>query len=132
VADFIQVIVATSADKSGSTIYGNIAATVIVQVDRTSPYAPDPGHPGFGTIVSVIADGAAPFPAAQPAAPATQAADAVTKTAVTASAPGTTLRAVTAGTHPQLFLYTPEMNLLAETELTTSAQLADLKQVHLV
>jgi len=94
-ADFIQVIVATSTDKSGSTIYGNIAATVVVQVDRTSPYAPDPGHPGFGTIVAA-------------------------KTAVKASAPGTTLRAVTAGTR-QFFLYTPEMNLLAETELTTSA-----------
>jgi len=120
VADFIQVIGATSANKSGSTIYGNIAATVVVQVDRTSPYAPDPGHPGFGTIVAVIADGASLFPAAQTAAPAVPAVDTATKTSVTASAPGTTLRAVTAGTR-QFFLYTPEMNLLADTELTTSA-----------
>ncbi|HEX3528051.1 MAG TPA: carboxypeptidase regulatory-like domain-containing protein [Thermoanaerobaculia bacterium] len=117
-ADFIQVIVATSADKSGSTIYGNIAATVVVQVDRTSPYAPDPGHPGFGTIVSVIADGAALFPAVQTAA--VRATDSVTDTAAATSVQSPQLRAVTAGTR-QFFLYTPEMNLLAETELTTSA-----------
>jgi len=116
VADFIQVIVATSIDKSGSTIYGNITATVVVQVDRTSPYAPDPGHPGLGTIVAVIDDGAALFPAAQTAAVRSTAPVANTSAASQASP---TLRAVAAGTR-QFFLYTPEMNLLAETELTTT------------
>jgi RHS repeat-associated protein len=111
IADFIEVIVATSENKSGSTIYGNIAATVVVQVDRTTSYAPDPGHPGFGTIVAVIEDGRGLFPATQTAS---------VSPAATASTESTTLRAVSLGTR-QFFLYTPEMNLLAETELSTSA-----------
>src|SRR5207253_1504161 len=110
VADFIQVIVTTSADKSGSTVYGNIAATVVVQVDRNVPYAPDPGHPGFGTIVAVIDDGASLFPLLRTA---------TAKTAAAAPAQDLPSKAIAAGTR-QFFLYTPEMNLLAETDLTTA------------
>jgi hypothetical protein len=32
--------------KNGSTIYGNIGATVVLQVDTSSAYGPDLGHPG--------------------------------------------------------------------------------------
>jgi len=114
VADFIQVIVSTSAALSGATVYGNIAATVVVQVDRTVPYAPDPGHPGFGTIVAVIDAGASLFPPSRTAAFTTTA-----KTAAAAPAQDLTTKSIAAGTR-QFFLYTPEMNLLAETDLTTA------------
>jgi RHS repeat-associated protein len=110
--DFIQVIVTTSVNKSGSTIYGNIASTVVVQVDRTSPYAPDPGHPGYGTIVAVIEDGGGLFPqtaTAAPSAPATQ------------DLSASIGRAVAAGTH-RYSLYSPELHLIAETELTTGTR----------
>ena len=50
----------------GSTIYGNIAALVVVQVDPSSPYGSDPGHPGLGTVAAVIHDGAGLFPQAAP------------------------------------------------------------------
>ncbi|HEX3527742.1 MAG TPA: carboxypeptidase regulatory-like domain-containing protein [Thermoanaerobaculia bacterium] len=117
VADYIQVIVATSIAKSGSTIYGNIASTVVVQVDRSSPYGPDPGHPGFGTIVAVIDDGAGLFPAA-----------AALRIAITASAdPGkpsakalSPAAAALATGSKRNSLYSPEMHLLAESELTTN------------
>ncbi len=58
---YIQVIVSTSIAKSGSTIYGNIAATVVLQVDTSSAYGPDPGHPGYGTVIAVLEDGAEIF-----------------------------------------------------------------------
>ena len=48
----ITVIVASSITKSGSTIAGSIPELVIVQTDLG--YAPDPGHPGTGTVTSVI------------------------------------------------------------------------------
>jgi hypothetical protein len=48
----IEVIVSTTIVKSGSNIFGNISQCAIVQVDQSVGYAPDPGHPGFGTIVS--------------------------------------------------------------------------------
>ncbi|HZF07956.1 MAG TPA: carboxypeptidase regulatory-like domain-containing protein [Thermoanaerobaculia bacterium] len=128
-ADFIQVIVATSANKSGSTVYGNIAATVVVEVDRTVPYSPNPGHPGFGTIVAVIDDGAGLFPATRAAAAIPKSAvpaaglavtAPVAKTAAATTVQSTSLPAVSAGTH-QFYFYTPELNLLAETELSTNA-----------
>jgi RHS repeat-associated protein len=117
IGTYIGAIVSTSLAKSGSTIYGNIAATVVLQVDPSSPYGPDPGHPGYGTIVAVIEDGAGLFPktARKPAVLA----------ALPSAKPSTghlqsqAQLAVPAGTH-ELFLYTPEMNLLAETELSTS------------
>jgi RHS repeat-associated protein len=111
--DFIQVIVATSINKGSSTIYGNIASTVVVQVDRTSPYAPDPGHPGYGTIVAMIEDGGGLFPQATTTAVPTA------QTAQDLSAP--TGRAVAAGTH-RYSLYSPELHLIAETELTTGTR----------
>jgi len=48
----MAVIVTTSVGKAGSTISGNTAAMVIVKTD--SGYAPDPGHPGTGTVVAAI------------------------------------------------------------------------------
>ncbi|HVQ37351.1 MAG TPA: hypothetical protein VMS31_07455, partial [Pyrinomonadaceae bacterium] len=54
---YIGVIVSTSIDKGGPRDFGNIAAMVVVRVDAQPPYGPDPGKPGFGTIVAVIADG---------------------------------------------------------------------------
>src|SRR5205823_13593054 len=51
----IEVLVSTSINKTGSTIYGNIAGIVVLRVDNPTTHAPDPGHAGFGTIVSVVA-----------------------------------------------------------------------------
>ncbi|HEX3529965.1 MAG TPA: carboxypeptidase regulatory-like domain-containing protein, partial [Thermoanaerobaculia bacterium] len=111
--DFIQVLVTTSVNKSGSTIYGNITSTVVVQVDRTAPYAPDPGHPGYGTIVAVIEDGGGLFPqTTTTAAPDAQA---------VADLSPPIGRAVAAGTH-RYSLYSPELHLIAETELSTGAR----------
>jgi hypothetical protein len=48
----MAVIVSSTIAKSGSNIMGNIPEIVIVQ---TAPgYAPDPGHPGTGTVVAVL------------------------------------------------------------------------------
>jgi len=50
--EFMAVIVSSLITKHGSTINGN---TVHVVVVRTNPgYAPDPGHPGTGTVVAQI------------------------------------------------------------------------------
>jgi hypothetical protein len=46
------VIVSSSVSKSGSSITGNIAHEVIVKTDPG--YAPDPSHPGTGTVVAQI------------------------------------------------------------------------------
>ena len=106
----------TSVDQGGSTVFGNVAATVVVRVDPGSGYAPDPGHPGFGTIVAVIDDprgvvsGSA---AATTGAPASRLAPSLASR-TTFSAP-----AATGGEHRN-FLYTPELQLLAESELTTA------------
>jgi uncharacterized repeat protein (TIGR01451 family) len=48
----IEVLVTSSVAKSGSTISGNIAHIVLVQVDPG--YGPDPGHAGTGTIVATV------------------------------------------------------------------------------
>ena len=48
----MAVIVTGSAGKSGSTISGNTVHIVIVQ---TNPgYAPNPGHAGTGTVVTIV------------------------------------------------------------------------------
>jgi hypothetical protein len=52
VPSFMAVIAASSITKSGATISGNIRAIVIVKTDPG--YAPDPGHPGTGTVVAVL------------------------------------------------------------------------------
>jgi len=121
-ADYIEAIVSTSIAKSGSTIYGNVAATVVLQVDPTSPYGSDPGHPGYGTIVAVIEDGAGLFPKTvrRQAATAARIADASQTPSTGKQLQSATLPAVAAGSR-QFFLYTPELNLLAETELTANA-----------
>jgi RHS repeat-associated protein len=118
VAAYIEAIVSTSVAKSDSTLYGNIAATVVLQVDPSSPYGPDPGHPGFGAIVAVIDDGAGLF--AKAARPASLSAASTGAQALVGKLQSAALSAIAAGAR-QFFLYTPEMNLLAETELTTSA-----------
>jgi RHS repeat-associated protein len=97
---YVQVIVATSIAKNGSTIYGNIAATVVLQVDTSSAYGPDPGHPGYGTVIGVLEDGAGAF--------ASSAASLISVQAATATR--------------RISLYSPEMSLMAETELTTTAR----------
>jgi hypothetical protein len=51
VASFIKVIVSSSITKSGSTISGNIPETAVIKTDPG--YAPNPGHAGTGTVVSV-------------------------------------------------------------------------------
>jgi len=48
----IAVIVTSNVTQSGSIITGNIVHIVLVS---TNPgYAPDPGHPGTGTVTSVV------------------------------------------------------------------------------
>jgi hypothetical protein len=49
---FMAVIVSSSISKSGSTISGNTVHEVIVKTN--SGYAPNPGHPGTGTVVATI------------------------------------------------------------------------------
>ncbi|HEX8149782.1 MAG TPA: hypothetical protein VF591_21560, partial [Pyrinomonadaceae bacterium] len=60
--EYIGVIVTTSADKRGAPDFGNTAALVVVKVAAEPRYGGDPGKPGFGTIVAVIADGEGLFP----------------------------------------------------------------------
>ena len=50
VPSYMGVVVASSASKSGSTISGNSTSIVVVKVDPG--YAPNPGSPGTGTIVT--------------------------------------------------------------------------------
>ena len=50
--EFMAVLVASSVNRSGSTISGNIASIVIVKTDPG--YEPDPEHPGTGTVVVVL------------------------------------------------------------------------------
>jgi RHS repeat-associated protein len=133
---YIGVIVSTSIAKQGSSIYGNISALVVVQVDPTSPYGPDPGHPGYGTVVSVIQDGASLFPKAASrgaVAPAVEKQSSTRDRAgevvvgINASGQQVAPAAVAAG-NQRLFLYSPELHLLAESELTTSANSAILAE----
>jgi hypothetical protein len=51
VASFIKVIVSSKITQSGSTISGNIPETAVIKTDPG--YAPNPGHAGTGTVVSV-------------------------------------------------------------------------------
>ena len=52
VPSYMGVLVASSVTKSGSTISGNWGSIVIVKTDPG--YAPNPGHPGTGTIVATF------------------------------------------------------------------------------
>lgn len=95
----IGVLVSTSVVAGSSTIYGNVAALVIVNVSPNPAYASDPGKPGYGTIEAVISD----------------------PQSIVSSSPasGTATPQITTP-QQRFFFYTPELNLLAETELTTS------------
>lgn len=59
---YIEVIISTVIDKQGSEVFGNIAAAAVCKVDPTPVYGPDPGQPGFCTLVAVVEDGAHVFP----------------------------------------------------------------------
>ena len=48
----MAVIVASHVQKSGSTISGTIAHIVVVRT--AAGYAANPGHPGTGTVTSVV------------------------------------------------------------------------------
>jgi hypothetical protein len=46
------VLVSSSVVKSGATISGNAPAIVVVKTDPG--YAPNPGHPGTGTVIATL------------------------------------------------------------------------------
>jgi RHS repeat-associated protein len=131
---YIGVIVSTSIAKQGSTIYGNIAALVVVQVDPSSAYGSDPGHPGFGTVAAVIQDGASLFPHAAPRrslAPAGEISSSETgagKVIADAASSQPVAPATVATGNRRFFFYSPELHLLAESELTSSASPAILSE----
>jgi hypothetical protein len=52
IPSYMAVIVSSSISKSGSTISGDTVHMVVVKTDPG--YAPNPGHPGTGTVVGVI------------------------------------------------------------------------------
>jgi RHS repeat-associated protein len=131
---YIGVIVATSIAKQGSSIYGNIAALVVVQVDPGSPYGSDPGHPGYGTIAAVIQDGTSFFPPAAPRrslAPAGASSSSQTGASevITSPPPRQPIAPAAIATgNWRYFFYSPELHLLAESELTTSTSPAILTE----
>jgi RHS repeat-associated protein len=124
---YIGVIVSTSIAKQGSTIYGNIAALVVVQVDPSSPYGSDPGHPGYGTVAAVIQDGAGLFPHVAPRRELAPAGEASSSSgsgaggAITSAQPRQPIAPAAVATgNRRYFFYGPELHLLAESELRTS------------
>jgi hypothetical protein len=54
VASYISVIVTTQATKNGNVESGNVAETVVLQVDNPSGYRPNPGHPASGSLVAIV------------------------------------------------------------------------------
>jgi RHS repeat-associated protein len=96
----IGVLVSTSIVAGTSTIYGNVSALVVVNVSPNPAYAADPGKPGYGTIEAVISD---------------------PQSIVTAGPPSGTATPQITTPQQRFFLYTPELHLLAETELTTGS-----------
>lgn len=54
VAQYIGVIVATNATKSGSTISGNVYEVVVLKVDNSARYSNNPGHPANGVVQAVV------------------------------------------------------------------------------
>jgi hypothetical protein len=55
ISDVIDVLVASHVDKSGAVISGDTTELAMVAVDPG--YAPDPGHPGTGTVIGFLACG---------------------------------------------------------------------------
>jgi hypothetical protein len=51
----VPMVVSSQMTKSGPVISGDTAEVVLVQVDPG--YAPDPGHPGTGTVVGIVCGG---------------------------------------------------------------------------
>jgi hypothetical protein len=49
---YMAVVVASSIAKSGSAVAGGVSQIVVVHTD--AGYAPNPGHPGTGTIVAQV------------------------------------------------------------------------------
>jgi hypothetical protein len=49
---YITVIVSSSITQSGSMISGNVPEIVVIKTDPG--YAPNPSHPGTGTVTAVI------------------------------------------------------------------------------
>lgn len=49
---YMGVLVSSSVVKSGATISGNAPAIVVVKTDPG--YAPNPGHPGTGTVIATL------------------------------------------------------------------------------
>jgi hypothetical protein len=45
------VVVSSTINKSGSDISGNVPEIVVVKTN--AGYAPNPGHPGTGSVVAV-------------------------------------------------------------------------------
>lgn len=52
IPSYMAVVVSSSIRQSGSTISGNAVGIVIVKTDPG--YAPDPSHPGTGTVVATL------------------------------------------------------------------------------
>lgn len=92
VPTLLPVIVASEIDRNGSTIGGDVREIVLVQTDPG--YAPDPGHPGTGTVVGVLCTLATATPIATststPTATATAAATSTPSATATPSATPTT------------------------------------------
>ena len=116
VGPYLGLLVATSVDQGGSTVFGNVAATVVVRVDPGSGYSSDPGHPGFGTIVAVIDDSLGIVSGALVPASATPTA----RLAPSLERRTSFSTSAATGSEHRNFLYTPELQLLAESELTTA------------
>ena len=92
---------------------------MVVQVDRSTPYAPDPGHPGYGTIVAII-DDAGLFAQTTTATRAAESASVSTTSTVLP-------HAVATGNH-RYSVYSPELHLIAETELSTATRPAIMNE----
>jgi hypothetical protein len=58
IGEVVPVVVSSQIDKSGSVISGDTTAIALVAVD--AGYADNPGHPGSGTIVDLVACGGDP------------------------------------------------------------------------
>jgi hypothetical protein len=52
ISDVIAVLVASHVDKSGAVISGDATELAMVAVDPG--YAPNPGHPGTGTVIGFL------------------------------------------------------------------------------
>jgi hypothetical protein len=56
--EYIGVIVATQAALDGLNTVGNVAGLAILRVEDPASFVPDPGHPAWGVLQTLIAPGA--------------------------------------------------------------------------